>query len=300
MTKKILALVLCLVLCMTSVVALADGETDVGDSGSTQQVTEMTQTKEEVVYIPGYGTVVIGKDDDGNNTVTKLEGPGIPDGNCHLTHHYVYVSHKWSGKNCIFTGRCVCGAETTQTVKATVIVLKEATYTEKGKAKYIASAMGVTKQKEVTLPMLAHWYGDWTPVYGGLHRATCKDEGCGYQRTLKCTMKNVQAGDEVLTICPICGVVKGESWTMNRADGITITGAEKFKGDVVVMTADVNNTTVVSVFYEIAGVPETMPGAIMVEDIPTVNGLQDINVSRNDVFYFEAPVAAPTTTSDVQ
>ena len=284
MTKKILALVLCLVVCLTSVaVALADGN--------------------EVVWVNGVpGVVIDGQWYKIDSTGDKPSVPsvGLQPANPHTTHVFHYASHKWSGKNCIFTGKCVCGAETTQTVKATVTVLKEATYTEKGKAIYKAAAFGKTICKEVTLPMLAHWYGDWTPVYGGLHRATCKDEGCGYQRTLKCTMKNVQAGDEVLTICPICGVVKGESWTMNRADGITITGAEKFKGDVVVMTADVNNTTVVSVFYEIAGVPETMPGAIMVEDVPTVNGLQDINVSRNDVFYFEAPVAAPTTTSDVQ
>lgn len=292
MTKKILALVLCLVLCMTSVVALADGTTVEGNDPSDSSTG------------PSYSDFLLWWQLVNGGSTDEKPGTSVPSTPLqpatHSTHVFHYASHKWSGKNCIFTGKCVCGAETTQTVKATVIVLKEATYTEKGKAKYIASAMGVTKQKEVTLPMLAHWYGDWTPVYGGLHRATCKDEGCGYQRTLKCTMKNVQAGDEVLTICPICGVVKGESWTMNRADGITITGAEKFKGDVVVMTADVNNTTVVSVFYEIAGVPETMPGAIMVEDIPTVNGLQDINVSRNDVFYFEAPVAAPTTTSDVQ
>ncbi len=298
MTKKILALVLCLIVFMTSaMVALADDPVVIWTADGPYYLAPNGQwVKAQPVTNTGSGSTG-STGSTGSGTVPSV---GLVPANPHTTHIYHYVSHRWSGKNCIFTGRCVCGAESTQTVKATVIVIKEATYTEKGKAKYIATAMGQTVRKDVILPMLAHWYGDWTPVYGGLHRATCKDEGCGYQRTLKCTMKNVQAGDEVLTICPICGVVKGESWTMNRADGITITGAEKFKGDVVVMTADVNNTTVVSVFYEIAGVPETMPGAIMVEDVPTVNGLQDINVSRNDVFYFEAPVAAPTTTSDVQ
>ena len=70
---------------------------------------------------------------------------------------------------------------------------------------------------------LQHWYGPWSFSGDMTHSATCRRDGCGYVRTRDCTAYTVTVGDNLLSICPVCGNLNGMA--MSELEG-AITNAD--------------------------------------------------------------------------
>ena len=70
---------------------------------------------------------------------------------------------------------------------------------------------------------LQHWYGPWSFSGDMTHSATCRRDGCGYVRTRDCAAYTVTVGDNLLSICPVCGNLNGMA--MSELEG-AITNAD--------------------------------------------------------------------------
>ena len=224
MSKRIFpALLLVVALLMTSVVALADDIT--GIENENPQPTEGAEAGE----------------DEGGDDEEECNHPGS---------YYVVspVNSDWHVLYCP-----VCAAADPENPNAGYVSadeehefekkVTEATCTEGGKTVYTCTVCGYTKTENKTKKLL-HWFGEWSPVDGGKHSATCKREDCDHVSTATCET----AEHNGVTLCPVCGAVsEGERMTM--VEGATASASKLPQGEVVVRMGD----DMMSVAFEYAG-----------------------------------------------
>ncbi len=174
---------------------------------------------------------------DGTKTAKCDRGCGatdtIPDAGSALGHSFTnYVSD--GNATCTADGtktaKCDhgCGATDTATDVGSALghdytaVVTAPTCVEGGYTTYTCNRCNDSYTADKTAA-LHHWYGPWSFSGDMTHSATCLRDGCGYVCTRDCAAYTVTVGDNLLSICPVCGNLNGMA--MSELEG-AITNAD--------------------------------------------------------------------------
>ena len=97
----------------------------------------------------------------------------------------------------------------------------------------------------------AHWYGEWSPVDDGTHKAVCKWHG--EEKVVDCEIFEYTLGDAAFKICPVCGDV--DDGTVIPAVSASASGKGVPSGELILRKGDIleNTETVMSIGFELGG-----------------------------------------------
>lgn len=79
---------------------------------------------------------------------------------------------------------------------------------------------------------LKHWFKLWNANEDGTHSAECKREGCEFIGKNECTAWEVTSGENILTVCPVCGRFDAGNFEAIAEAGIE--GAQASSGEIIV------------------------------------------------------------------
>jgi hypothetical protein len=214
------------------------------------------------------------------------------------------LGHTWKDATCTTPKTClVCGATEGEALghkweKTTVV---EPTCGKKGYTKRTCSVCGKTEKTKYTDALL-HWFGPWTNNGDSTHSATCRRDDCGHEATVKCTVLTVTTSNDVLSVCPVCGLFGGET-QMDVLKDFTVTNVDKNalqKGESVLFGLEKPFDEVLyalTVDREYGGKPVAYEGTVAVT-VP-VDIAESFKLVRVDVSDDPAPDEYAETWTDI-
>ena len=137
---------------------------------------------------------------------------------------------------------------------------------------------------------LQHWYGPWSFSGDMTHSATCRRDGCGYVCTRDCAAYTVTVGDNLLSICPVCGNLNGMA--MSELEG-AITNADNDvigipgRGELIARGQEMPFDGILyalTIAYEYAGTLDEFTGMVHIEiTLEMPDELPEFQLVRVDV-----------------
>jgi len=140
------------------------------------------------------------------------------------------------GKHCSVCAKVLVAQTVTPALgHSYAAVVTEPTCTAGGFTTYTCAACGDRYTADPT-DMLHHWYGEWKPNADATHTAKCRR--CGVKHTVDCTLFELTIGEEILTVCPVCGEEKDRIFEIIADGDLLIRGFENpYDGVLFAFTA---------------------------------------------------------------
>ncbi len=161
------------------------------------------------------------------------------------------------------TAECeVCGAKGTRTVKGSALGHD---YRRKG---HVCTCTRCGHSYK-----MLHYFGEWTPVDGDRHSATCMDKDCKHVAKTSCEYfayytldENGNLAEEYVTVCPVCGRTSdGKVLEMVKGAKAKAIEGQLPRGEIILRAgALADGTNVISVAVEYSGKSENIIAKVCV------------------------------------
>ena len=101
-----------------------------------------------------------------------------------------------------------------------------------------------------------HSYRTFTPNGDGTHTAVCSVNGCEQKYKIACTWVQLEAGDEVIELCPICGDIRsGNARLLDTEATLSALNPKGWIGHPQIFVGETDSYVFVCACYEKGGRP---------------------------------------------